>query len=922
MPATSRCFAHLTAILPALLPVTLVVPVLLLTTVACGAEYTEFLTANCVGCHGPDVQEQGLRLDQLEGKLADPNTFAALVRAFDRVQCAEMPPADAAQPTAAEREAFLLALGRELIVAEQTQPIPTVRRLNRVEYEHTLRDLLGLPMLQVKGMLPEDGRQQGYDKVAGALEISHIQLAKYLEAADFALRQAIVHQDRPPAQKVWRESAAMQGSAQGAVGQKSALPLVGGQPAPGFVLQIAGDPSKDFNNSYRAASFTGDADSLAVLTSVFGAHQPEGLQIDRFQPTVGGLYKVRFSVWGLRWERTKAGPAKRGMVRTFVTHGPPYAKDNKGRWQATPLPPEAAADKKNIREYRENIEFFGEGEATHVVRASLHGNPLGYFDAPSLQPTTHEFTVWLNPGDKISFHALSLPISGPSSSPHALGPLDYEGPGVAYDWFEVEGPLAKEWPPQSHARLFGEIPASVTGKPVKKGAPTPDFAGLLQAFAQRAFRRPVTAAETAPYAAIVSERLQQGDTVEEAMLAGYKGLLCSPDFLFLGLEPDEYRLASRLSYFLWDSPPDEPLLALAAHGSLSRPEVLQAQTERLLNDPHIKRFIDHFLDDWLELSKIDFTQPDKDLYPEFDPWLHDSILAETRAYFRKLIRENLEIGHLVDGEFLLLNQRMAEHYGIKGVQGAKWWDVPVPAGSKRGGLLTHASVLKVTADGTRTSPVLRGVWINERLLGIPRLPPPPNIPAVEPDSTGGVTIRQWIEKHRADPACASCHSRMDPPGLALEAFDAIGGLRERYRVAGAPQKRKVGKEMVEDPVAEVVVLGGGQGNRRRLRLGMEVDASGTLQSGDAFNDIDDLRRLLIADRDQLARNMFRQFLIYATGRNLRFSDRAEIESLVQANREQGYGMRSLLQGAISSRMFTGAPQATAAESSSAQLQGK
>ena len=163
---------------------------------------------------------------------------------------------------------------------------------------------------------------------------------------------------------------------------------------------------------------------------------------------------------------------------------------------------------------------------------------------------------------------------------------------------------------------------------------------------------------------------------------------------------------------------------------------------------------------------------------------------------------------------------------------------------------------------------------------------------------------------------------MDPPGLALEAFDPIGGLRDRYRVAGAPQKRKIGAEMVEDPVAEVVVLGGGQGNRRRLRLGMEVDASGTLLSGGAFNDIDDLRRLLIADRDQLARNMVRQFLIYATGRNLRFSDRAEIESLVQANRGQGYGMRALLQGVVTSHMFTDAPPATAAESSSAQFQGK
>ena len=298
------------------------------------------------------------------------------------------------------------------------------------------------------------------------------------------------------------------------------------------------------------------------------------------------------------------------------------------------------------------------------------------------------------------------------------------------------------------------------------------------------------------------------------------------------------------------------------------------------------------------------------------------MLGETRAFFRKLLRENMEIGHLVDSDFLVLNQRMAEHYQIKGVQGAKWWDVPVPPGSKRGGLLTQASVLKVTADGTRTSPVLRGVWINERLLGIPRLPPPSNVPAVEPDSTGANTIRQLIEKHRADPACASCHSRMDPPGLALESFDVIGGLRDRYRVAGKPERRKVGREMVDDPAVDVITLGSAQGNKRRLRLGMPIDASGRLASGEAFIDVDDLRRLLIADRDQLARNMAHQFLIYATGRKLRFSDRTELESMVQSNRGQGYGMRSLLQEVVTSHMFNADAPARAPESSSAQFLGR
>ena len=310
-----------------------------------------------------------------------------------------------------------------------------------------------------------------------------------------------------------------------------------------------------------------------------------------------------------------------------------------------------------------------------------------------------------------------------------------------------------------------------------------DHRSLLLDFATRAFRRPVAADEITPYAAVVQTQLARGANFEEAMRAGYKAILCSPDFLFIGLEsgvpqPNNVRLgdhalASRLAFFLWDSMPDATLLELAAKNQLSEPATLRAQVERMLADARSERFIEHFLDEWLELKKIDFTTPDPNLYPEFDPWLRDSMLAESRAYFRKLLTQNLGVSHVVAAETMLINQRLAELYGIRGVTGAELREVAIPAGSARGGFLTQASVLKVTANGTATSPVLRGVWVMERLLGIPRQPPPPNIPAVEPDATGAVTIRQMIEKHRADTACASCHAKMDPPGMALESFDFL-----------------------------------------------------------------------------------------------------------------------------------------------------
>jgi len=658
-----------------------------------------------------------------------------------------------------------------------------------------------------------------------------------------------------------------------------------------------------------------------VLTSVFGAHQPEGIQIDRFNPPVSGWYRVRFSMWGLRWERTKAVAATRGMVRSYTTLGPPYFKDDKGHFQATPLPPEQLADKRNVRERMENVEFYDQGEATQIVRASLKGEPLDYFDAPSLKPTTHEFKVWLNPGERISFHSMTLPAGGPLGGGTSQGALDYEGPGVAYDWFEVEGPLIETWPPESQRRLFGDIPPKAASASGSAPAPTADgHRSLLLDFATRAFRRPVTAAELTPYSAIIDAELQRGSKFDEAIIAGYKAVLCAPDFLFIGLESGipqpaknspvklgDYALASRLSFFLWNSMPDATLLDLAAKQELSNSVTLHAQVERMVADPRSDRFIEHFLDEWLELKKIDFTTPDPNLYPEYDPWLHDSMLAETRASFRRMLTQNRSVREIIASETLLINQRLAELYGIRGVAGSEFREVNVPAGSLRGGLLTQAAILKVTANGTATSPVLRGVWVLERILGIPRQPPPPNIPAIEPDATGAVTIRQMIEKHRADAVCASCHAKMDPPGLALENFDAIGGWRDHYRLAGQPKKMRVGKgkdsKMVDEPFIEVVSDAARGRNRTKLRLGSEVDASGVLADGRTFTNLNGLRELILKDEDALARNVARQLMIYATGAGIRFADREAIDSIVAKTQATKHGLRSIVQEVVASELF-------------------
>lgn len=868
--------------------------VLLLFSSPLAAAAQPFLETHCIECHDGEVKKGNFDLEALMARPLDADTLPIWLNLHDVVAAGDMPPKKKPQPPTSERAAFLTWLQDGMRRAETSRPAaPAMRRMNRAEYENALRDLLHLPLLRVKDMLPEDAQQSGFDKVGAALDFSHILISKYMQAADHALRLALVKTPQKPETKLWRDAAANQNTARGAIAIHCAAPLKGHALAPGLTTQIVGNPEKNFGNCYRAAQFKGEADSVALLTGVIGAHQPQGLQIDRFKPSVPGWYRVKFSAWSLRWMRTQAEAARRGLVRNFTTHDRPFFQNAGGRWEFTRL-----AEERPDAGWRENVEFYGEGEVTQVIRASLKGEPIGLFDAPSLKPTVHEFKVWLNPDERVSFHAMTLPAVGPRNSGMNEGVRSYEGPGVAFDWFEVEGPIIEDWPPASHKRLLG------TGGQ--------DAKSLLASFATAAFRRPLVAGELAPYETIVTTAQTAGMSFQDAMIEGCKAILCSPDFLLLGLEPGDHGLASRLAFFLWNGPPDAELTALAAQNALSQPATLQAQIRRMLADARSDRFVAHFLDEWLELKKIDFTTPDPNLYPEYDPWLHDSMLAETRGTFRQMLDQDHSVRRLIRSDTVYVNQRLAELYGLRGVTGSQFREVKLPADSPRGGILTQASVLKVTANGTATSPVLRGVWVMERILGLPRPPPPPNVPAIEPDATGAVTVRQMIEKHRADAACAACHAKIDPPGLALENFDVLGGWRDAYRLAGKPKKKRIGKgkeaKMVEEPSIEIISDSARHKNRVQMRLGPAVDASGVLADGRAFKDIQELRQHLLADEDALARNVIRQLLVYATGRSLRFSDRDEIEAILTKTKSSHHGLRSLIQHVILSPLFAQPPQ--------------
>jgi hypothetical protein len=376
------------------------------------------------------------------------------------------------------------------------------------------------------------------------------------------------------------------------------------------------------------------------------------------------------------------------------------------------------------------------------------------------------------------------------------------------------------------------------------------------------------------------------------MRGAYRAALCSPDFLY-HVEPagqlDDHALACRLSYFFWRSRPDDRLIRLADAGQLRKSDTLHAEIERLLKDAKSQRFVEDFLGQWLKLRQIAANDPDRKLYPEFSAYLQDSMVGETRAYLRELIDKDLDAGYLVKSDFAMLNERLAVHYGIPGVKGSRIRRVTLPADCPRGPFLTQAAILKITADGTTTSPVKRGAFVMDRLLGQPPEPPPPNIPAIEPDVRGAKTIREQLAKHRSQTVCASCHAKMDPPGFALESFDVIGGSRTRYRSIGAGDPAPRGSI---DPFIGI-----------SFKLGPAVDASGVLPDERKFRGIDEFQDLIAADHERLLKNLARQFAVYGTGRGVSFGDRAQIAAIVANTQKRGGGIRTLIHELMQSRLF-------------------
>jgi hypothetical protein len=894
------------------------------------ADVLAFTDRHCSTCHNDVDKEGGLDLTSLQYNPADPHNLEQWVKVHDRVQTGEMPPKEKRRPEPTELSQFVknvstsIVRSEEQIVAQTGRA--TRRRLNRMEYENALRDLLTAPWLQVQGILPEDGESANFNKVSKALDVSFVHMQKYVDAANTAIRQVMATKFVQPPTKLTRYWArdSVQFNSQDGNPDRGRFPILGTGPDLPALTRTApltvgeSDPAKR------------ELEAMAWTASHFqiGNNRPW----TNFLAPVTGRYNLRFkaySIWvGPNGSRVKGGVApdaltdEKAIAQSYVPpewYRPNHADVSPGR-RSEPI-------KVYTKTGGRGEGFYGE-----VGRFDVHPEP-GVFDLKD---------VWLPQGGNIATDAVRFFRSRPGFTAIDAYTNQFaqrDGvPGVAFNWMEVEGPLYDESTDAGYRLLFGDLPlkratsekggvaldllgqsggrggrggqagqaqqggeSGVVGATtrnrveVESANPMQDADRLVRGFLARAYRRPVQEKDVTLFTNLFKKWHEEGLGFAGSMLATYQAVLASPGFVFLEEKPgrlDDFALADRLAFFLWNAPPDEALKARAAKGELRNPAVLRAETARLLSDSRSQRFVNAFLDYWLDVRRVDETSPDLSLYNDYfiDDALKEAALDEPRLFFAEQLNANLPARTVVDADFAYLNDRLAEHYGITGVNGVEMRKVALPANSVRGGMMTTAIVLKVTANGSTTSPVLRGKWIMERIVGYELPPPPAAVPAVEPDVRGAVTIRQQLDKHRADESCAACHRKIDPPGFALESFDVMGGYRTRYRaLAASGQKPVTGFGHNGWPLAFFYAL--------------PVDPSGATADGREFKDVREFKALLLQDEKQIARNVVKQLSIFATGAPVRFSDRAKIEQILEKTSASQYGVRSIVEEIVQSELF-------------------
>ena len=792
-----------------------------------------FFGSYCVECHGPEKQKGDRRFDQLELPVAKADTLIELQDIIDQLNLGEMPPEKAKQHPGADAVRNMVEQLTKIVAEGHTRLASTggqtvLRRLNRREYLNTVGDLFGLnmTMFDPTTKFPRDQTVMHMDNVGDALKTSGYLLAQYIDAADQVVTKAFASTERPRAQ-TWKFT--------GDFKQQPELRYSHG---------------KVYNYRYMCLYETTASEKHE------GAYGPllafaQGVPED-------GYYEIRVKA-----------EAK------FRNH--PYAPDFFGTDRSMP--------------FRLGIV------PGHAKVGALHlpqpiEPQLGETIVKDDEPEWHTFRVWLDRGYTPRF---TFP-NGMMSVRNAYGRLlrQYNNtfpeelrrttgivearvvvmrhgqlPHIRIHEVEIRGPLVEQWPPAGQQMILG-------GKPFEPERTRE----ILQSFADRAYRRPARSDEVDRLMKVVATRRQQGRTPFEALQDGLKSVLCSPAFLYL-IEPEvgemkersltAHALASRLSYFLWSTMPDAELRRLADTGELRKADVLVAQVRRLLASPRSEAFIAGFLDGWLNLRNLGDMAPDRGSFPRYySQNLQPAMKRETQLFTRDLIDRNASIVNFLDSDYTFANRPLARLYGkedaIDPTRGHEFhrleFDQP-----QRGGLLGQGSVLTVSANGIETSPVIRGVWVLENILGTPPPPPPDNVPPIDPDIRGAKSMRELLAKHRDNTGCYECHRKIDPLGFALENFDPIGAWRKTYE-KGAP-----------------------------------IDTSGELPGGQRFEDVAELKKLLVQRKDQFARMLTERLLGYACGRRIEPLDRPAVDRIIAATKESNYAFRDLIEQVVLSQAF-------------------
>lgn len=823
-----------------------------------------FVQEYCFRCHGEKRQKGDRRFDRLPGQPKTTDDLEAWQEILDQINRGSMPPEDVKQPSPEERVAMAQQLTKTLRNAvarlAPSNSATTLRRLNRFEYDRSVRELLGLKMLaDPTGEFPPDEANHNFLNIGSSLVLSDFLLARYLKASDQYLKHA-VHPDQQP------------------------------QPA-----------KRSFKAPYCSIGNRLDGlDKRGHYQHLRKNHHDQGgfLGISQFRRGVAhsGNYRIRISATAIgrdypypekRLKVPKADPLRLGVVATRADDADLTAlhstdirlaefelADNERRWYEFtawldqgyqprvffPNGPISVKSERSelVRAYPEKFKGY---ITKHVPKFNIM-HPE--YDSKTKDQLIAEFFARQEErGDRDGGHKYSITHSINVSSAWARFYAEYEGPRIRIHEIRIEGPFYDQWPPASHQRLFGA--GELTDAKVRQ---------LLAEFAARAYRRPVTKANVDSLIAVYQRERAQGLSRQEAMLVAYQTVLCSPNFLYLHQtsgQLDQHDLASRLSYFLWSAPPDEELSAAARRGELDT-EALLRHADRLLRDPKANAFIERFAESWLGLGKLGTMLPSQTAHPEyFNQNLEEAMRKETHLFIADAIQHDRPLEDFLIGRHTFVNGPLARLYGIDDVSGNTFRRVALNT-PKRGGLLGMASILTATANGIETSPIVRGVWVLENILGTPPPAPPPDIDPIEPDIRGAKTIREQLAKHRTVATCRSCHAQIDPIGFALESYDEVGHFRRHYVRRNAPRSRRY----------------------------LPIDPSGELPTGEKFKDITELKQLLLARKGLFTANLASKLLTYATGRMPSVADRLETDRI---SKEHEGGFRSLLHKVLRTEAF-------------------